>query len=348
MCPFLAGHAHVHLSLGHPRARAHWRTLRCPFSAARAGGRDAPTLLVPGAPVSPRPLEHGQVPALCRVHTKVVPELLQGPFDSAHHHHGRARHARRRVRPAPPRDLPPRQGLLARRPRDPPALGGRAPPGPPGGGGARRARGRPPVVPAGLQELGGGRDGGRGGAGRGAPAAGEGHADARAGRGGERGARGLGDSERCRRASAEEVQERPLCLFCRGRAPDRATVGAGPRAPLKQENVRACNREWAPRSPPVGAGPGKPLGQKDVRVGCRRRAPQRSSSGRGPKGAPKTHGRARMLETTGNSQSSSGRGSTKAPNKAMRIFLLKTKSSIIPYTKLQGNIKSGAKTTVQT
>ena len=35
-CPFSAAHAHVSLFQGHPWARAHWRTVRCPFMAAYA------------------------------------------------------------------------------------------------------------------------------------------------------------------------------------------------------------------------------------------------------------------------------------------------------------------------
>ena len=94
-----------------------------------------------------------------------------------------------------------------RPPRAPP--GGRAPPGVSRGGGARRASLR-----FRLPELGGGRGEGRAGDWRGASAAEEGHADARAGPGGERGVRGRGDGRRCRRAPAKGVLERPLCLFC--------------------------------------------------------------------------------------------------------------------------------------
>ena len=71
------------------------------------------THFVPGVLFGPRPLEHGQVPALCRVITEVVFKLLlQVPFDSAHRYLGHARHARRRVRPARPRDLPRCRGSL--------------------------------------------------------------------------------------------------------------------------------------------------------------------------------------------------------------------------------------------
>ena len=113
-CPFLAKLAHVSLYQGHPRDRAYWRTSRCPFSAARAhvflfkGNRWA------RAHWSVARCPHSKESAI------VIPEFLpQGPFDSPHYNLGHARRARRRVRPARPRDLPQRQGLLARRRRDP-------------------------------------------------------------------------------------------------------------------------------------------------------------------------------------------------------------------------------------
>ena len=155
----------------HLLARAYWRVLEVPVlgrSRARPFVLGAPVgprpledlevpvlsstrarLRVPGAPVGPRPLEHGQVAALCRICTEVVPKLLpQGPFDSAHHHVGHARRARRRVRPARPRDLIPRQGLLARRrqPELQPAGGGRGGPVRRGGRGGPVCR-RPAATP---------------------------------------------------------------------------------------------------------------------------------------------------------------------------------------------------------
>ena len=89
-------------------SRQHARTSFC----LRGAREPAPTAARPGA----RPVQSSP---LCRTSTEVVPELpSQGLFDSAYHHLGHARRARRRVRPARPRDLPPRQRLLASRRHD--------------------------------------------------------------------------------------------------------------------------------------------------------------------------------------------------------------------------------------
>ena len=97
------------------------------------------------------------------------------------------------------------------------------------------------------------------------PPAGEGDADARGERGGERGA-GRGGAGRPRRPGAGEIQENPVRLRCRGRAPGGPPVGAGPGVPLGLEDMRVGCKERAPGGPPVGAGPRVPLGRSDVRV----------------------------------------------------------------------------------